>query len=599
MKSKDEGLPGRRWNSAVAMSGLLGIVLMERVLPFAAMLLLAWLSVSVALSDPVDERGAVGDGDLEARALQVDKAVRQALETEIRDLGLVNLLVADRAAKLDLQSVSILVDESSSPLSYNYSLFETDALNQSARHHIAVLSLSPGRHRIRATLVGVAGRGGQERIPVRVDAYVDVREGQQDVAVVLEDDSQFGLFYKTEVKVVSVTGNAHWADSAHFWQASGRRFAYLSDAAYVGLERDTGIAPQVPADEAWFDQFNGALASLSQGRSEPLEQLLRAEVADEGQRILRDQGHLLLGSYFLDRGDLRKAADYYTEVRRHGPYASQALIGLGWAMLNPVDDAGAGLTENPYNGSPQAGFMWSDSEDFIAWARRQSPFRNAWAVVPARKRGEVIEAMAPWMELVAGDPYDPAVQEAMLIVPYTLLHLGAAEQALKRYHQAGRQLRETVLALRQSIERVEQGKMTEELHALLVRSDSGWGQWLCGVDEAAPEAYIMRMLEAPDFLVAADKLRNLIDTKKVLMLRRSQARLALTADVSDPLVGEIDRLLVELDGRFEAQAGLAENAALGYLQRELVRTEAYLAEAHFALARLAEKRFGNFSEVVL
>lgn len=105
---------------------------------------------------------------------------------------------------------------------------------------------------------------------------------------------------------------------------------------------------------------------------------------DEEEYALRDKANTALGYALLQGRALPDSAAAFAEVRLHGPFSSQALLGMGWART--AQDM------------PQ-------------------------------------EALASWFELDAR-PADLASQEARLAVAYTLEKLGSPELALNYYQRA-------------------------------------------------------------------------------------------------------------------------------------------------------------------
>src|SRR5205823_547125 len=90
-------------------------------------------------------------------------------------------------------------------------------------------------------------------------------------------------------------------------------------------------------------------------------------------------------------------ADALRQVRSPGPFASRALLDLGWSAVRPA------------TGGADA----------------------------------VRRALVPWLELVGRDPFDPAVQEGLVALPYALYHLGAQAQSAEYSERAVRALEST------------------------------------------------------------------------------------------------------------------------------------------------------------
>lgn len=138
----------------------------------------------------------------------------------------------------------------------------------------------------------------------------------------------------------------------------------------------------------YYAQYNLGIALIRAKRDAEGMKLLKTtgQLAprDEEEYALRDKANTALGYARLKEHALTDAAAAFAEVRLHGPFSGQALLGMGWTRTE--------------QNMPQ-------------------------------------EALAPWFELDAR-PADLGSHEARMAVAYTLEKLGAPALALNYYQQA-------------------------------------------------------------------------------------------------------------------------------------------------------------------
>ena len=140
-----------------------------------------------------------------------------------------------------------------------------------------------------------------------------------------------------------------------------------------------------------FTRFNlgSAFAQMGQlnkaGRY--FSQVAETEATDESSLVLKDQATLALGVKLLKQNKWLEARDLLEHIRLYGPVANRGLLALGWTYFNSTDQTGA---------------------------------------------------LTPWLELAERDLADPAVQEALLNIPYVYEQQGALQEALNRYREAHR-----------------------------------------------------------------------------------------------------------------------------------------------------------------
>ena len=176
--------------------------------------------------------------------------------------------------------------------------------------------------------------------------------------------------------------------------------------------------------------YNRATAEPSPAHRALLEELGQSTMQDELGWLVRDRANLVLGYEALRQSRSAEAESALARVRSVGPYANAARLGLGWAQIS---SAAGPQAPGPAELRPRG-------EDATAEARRSTPFRKASGVASGHRAEALQRALRPWTDMIGADPLDPAVQEAMLAIPYALTHLGAHEDALERTQQALNQL---------------------------------------------------------------------------------------------------------------------------------------------------------------
>jgi hypothetical protein len=227
------------------------------------------------------------------------------------------------------------------------------------------------------------------------------------------------------------------------------------DEAIAVLDRWQG-----PANWAGYARFNLGVALVRSGRlEEGARQLgevgvLRAQ--SEELKSLRDKANVALGYAWLqgDRPDLARPA--LERVRLEGVYSNTALLGAGWA-----DSA-------------------------------EQRFRDA---------------LVPWTELGGRDPLDPAVQEALLAVPFAFGRLDADGQALEHYRRAIDMFGEEATRLGESVQRA--GQFVDTLVDGDGGGDMGWFWSLDALPDVRESRYLQFLLAQHEFQEGLKAYRDL------------------------------------------------------------------------------------------
>ena len=173
---------------------------------------------------------------------------------------------------------------------------------------------------------------------------------------------------------------------------------------------------------------------------------------------LRDKANLALGYAWLQAERPLEAKAPLQRVRLNGPFSNKALLGVGWsdAALENFDSA-----------------------------------------------------LVPWMELQQRSLLDPAVQEALLAVPYAFSRLGADEQAAAHYLDAVAAYAAELLRLESSIDSIETGEFIAALLDPEVLDATGWQWRLTGLPESNETRYLYELLASHRFQEGLKNYRDL------------------------------------------------------------------------------------------
>jgi hypothetical protein len=256
-----------------------------------------------------------------------------------------------------------------------------------------------------------------------------------------------------------------------------------------------------------FTDYNLAIAYL-QGdhREAALQQLEKAGAINAGSdatQAIRDKANLVRGTLLLESGQFADAKGSLERVRLTGPFSNQALLSEGWA------DASA-------------------------------------------KRYE--SALVPWNILAQRDRTDPAVQEAMLALPYAYSQLAVYGRAALLYNQALQSYGSELGKLNASIDSIRAGKFLKALVREEIRKDKDWVIRLRSLPETPETYYLMSLLASHDFQSALQNYLDLEDLRKRLDgWQRSFAAyedlIRLRRAYYEPLLPGLDQQFRELDSR--------------------------------------------------
>jgi tetratricopeptide (TPR) repeat protein len=224
--------------------------------------------------------------------------------------------------------------------------------------------------------------------------------------------------------------------------------SHMAQGDFDGAQR---VLAAWDAPESWlaYSRYNLGVALVRMNRvaegSALLDRVGSMEAGTAEQTSLRDKANLALGYTYLQGNDAARARPVLERVRLRGPFASKALLGVGWADAINAD------------------------------------YRAA---------------LVPWLELMDRDLMDSAVQESFLAVPYALGQLQAHGSAVERYQRALDTFDVEIGHLDEAIGHARAGTLVP---ALLDRDDAELGRWYWHLD-ALPDNSDSRYL----YLLLAD-----------------------------------------------------------------------------------------------
>jgi hypothetical protein len=272
--------------------------------------------------------------------------------------------------------------------------------------------------------------------------------------------------------------------------------------------------------------YNLGVAQLRDGQLEAGAQTLAGVGTmagiDEELRSLRDKANLALGYSYLQHGAGKQSRSALERVRLEGPYSNKALLGTGWA------DA-----------------------DADAYAR----------------------ALVPWTELGKRDATDPAVQEAMLALPYALTRLQLHGRAVTEYNAAISALHDEKGKLDDSIYSIKNGELLKILQQQDLRSGSGWLQQLTLDSQSPALRYQTTLMARHDFQEAVKNYRDLLSLQQNLnhwaqsmdayddMVAARAARFSSRQPAAERALKTTD--LATLEQRYRSLQTQVSNAATG------------------------------------
>jgi hypothetical protein len=294
-------------------------------------------------------------------------------------------------------------------------------------------------------------------------------------------------------------------------------------------------------DRTWF-----FLAKIRHQRGY-LEEARRALANIEGSlpAALRDERRMLQAQIHIDAGEYDEAARLLEDWQGAGEWAAYAGYNLGVAMVRGgrVSDAAAVLADigsRPAPGEEQSAlrdkanlalsYAYLQAGEPIAARpllqriRLAGPFSNqallgaGWADA---ETGDYRRALVPWMELRGRSMLDPAVQEALLAIPYAMARLDATSSAADHYQGAIDAYRQESRRLDMTIARIGRGGLIDDFLADDPLETTGWYYRVDALPESAETRYLYHVLATHEFQEALKNYRDLAYLARNLAERRN------------------------------------------------------------------------------
>ncbi|QWV92903.1 hypothetical protein KP004_17285 [Geomonas oryzisoli] len=256
-----------------------------------------------------------------------------------------------------------------------------------------------------------------------------------------------------------------------------------------------------------FAGYNMGIALMQQGKEQDgRQQLDRAGLVanlDSTSQAIRDKSNLVLGYKLLDENKGAEAKLVLDRVRLSGPFSNRALLGSGWADAN---------------------------------------------------QGQFERALVPWSILATREVTDPAVQEALLAMPFAYGKLKVYGKAAVLYGQALASFGKEIDKLGQSIVSVQEGKFLKALEREELRQDPDWVVKLRTLPQAPETYYLLELMASNDF---QESLKNYLDlnglAKRLAVWDRDlnsfEEMVKLRRGYYEPLLPEIDEAFKQLDSQ--------------------------------------------------
>ena len=275
-----------------------------------------------------------------------------------------------------------------------------------------------------------------------------------------------------------------------------------------------------------FARYNLGMAYIAneevrRGRRE-LDILGRQLVSDPTEHALRDKANLALAYNYLAEAKGGSARPVLQRIRLHGPYADEALLGLGWAEISADKADEIRLTEED-NADTISGVLGT----ILRPGKVDEDLRQRLGLLRSGKEPETAQdrfkqALIPWLELDGRDPKKPAVLEVQLAIPYALTELGEEEQARRFYERAVQRLETGRVGLAKAIDGIRSGRMLETMIRRDPEREAGWNWRLRDLPDAPETYYLGEILAQHNFQEALKNYRDLRQLQRKLAFDRER-----------------------------------------------------------------------------
>lgn len=573
------------------------------------------IAASVAQAQPADRSSLIGD------AISADAAAAQA----IADKSQLQVYIGSRIDAPTLRDITLRLNDGA-PVRYEFSVSESLSLQHSALYQASVAGMKDGAnqltvefHTVEATSKGIgvfkrgqftrkfsadAGGAALQLILAKGNlisdaafdiAPLDPATGSTSAQLAVADFMIANTDYFAAASLLSrLLGSAN---AAQYADAISKKLS-LCRAALANS------ATPAEGSNDLVTRFNQALVLVQQDQGSAattaLDAIGRTETTDSAMLTLRDQANLVLAYYYLNHSQGEAAIPAFERIRSPGPFANAGLLGMGWAMLQPPHRDGATGAAVIAEGARYPTIVTPRlTADIVAIKQDQPP---RIPVANKEQQASLRKALVPWTELTGRDPTDPAVQEGMLAIAWTLYHFGAHEQAQDNYKRAADQFNKMRGWYDRAIENVRSGSMAAFIASRDSSSDNGWSRvnatlpparthWWHGDTPETPAVvvdnfYYERLLLDPAVASALQDYQNLIRIDSAL---RKDVTAISASDSGGAILNQISAVTPVLSVAIAKQRAKLEGLAISNLQLQKKQAEKYLIEARFALATIYDR----------
>ena len=309
------------------------------------------------------------------------------------------------------------------------------------------------------------------------------------------------------------------------------------------------------SDWGLYGKYNKGVAQYHLGREKEgiklLDEVGTVSAHDSEIAALRDKANLVLSFGYLDRNEPDMASAYLQRMKLDGPFANKALLALGRT--------------------------YSD-----------------------KKQHE--DSLGPWLKLIDRHPSDPAVQDALMAVPFALGQLEAYKQSLEYYEKAMLVFQSEIKKINDAAEAVAGGKMLDGMIQVSMLEQKGLDdRFLRDVLDTPEGRYLIPLFTSYEF---RETLHNYSALQQSLgKLERWSANL----DTYKHLTPKKRKQYQEKITRIQSKVLLSvkklrhhlQTMAFNELERRKTRIVNYFNEARFSVAQIydyAAKRWGAGNE---
>lgn len=360
------------------------------------------------------------------------------------------------------------------------------------------------------------------------------------------------------------------------WSAEQQAAAKLLDARRLLAQNKVEAALKQTTDAGpALLRYNLAVALIDSRQDDAADRLLETLAtapapADEYHARIQDLAQLKLGYRHLRFGRAEAAQAMLSRMRLGSPYTNRALLGRGWSKLLPL-----ALQQGRLIAVPDDGFRPLFVQAIDAALRQPG---NA-------SRAAVREAITDWARLQDQDPFDAAVQEALVATPYALLKLGEYARAIQYSEKAIARLELIRDDLKAGMRQSRKGLALNG--AELVREQwppepAAWarryatGAWWRSDADPLPipdNAYRPRLLLDGDTLTILNDMHMLNEVEQLTDAIAEHPDLKLRAT----------QLRKRIESERQAQQKNLDRQAYYWMYQELERATRYLIMARFSL----------------